>query len=78
MFVEGEEMNDAHTGKNEGLKEVGKGFIALGNLILVLFLLNTYLQKEDFDIIGILLSLYAVIMLYTTGYTAIKKGEGQC
>ena len=64
--------------KNEGLKEVGKGFITLANLILVLFLLNTYLQKQDFAIIGIILSLYAVIMLYVSGYTMINKGDTKC
>jgi len=60
---------------NEGLKEVGKGFITLANLVLVLFLLNTYLQKQDFNIVGVLLALYAVVMLYISGYTVVNKGE---
>ena len=34
---------------NEGLKEIGKGLITLANLILVLFLFNTYLQKDSFN-----------------------------
>jgi hypothetical protein len=60
---------------NEGLKEVGKGFITLANLVLVLFLLNTYLQKQDYSTVGIIASIYAIIMLYVTGYTAINKGD---
>jgi len=64
--------------KNDGLKEVGKGFIALANLVLVLFLLNNYIQKDNFSIIGILLSIYAIAMLYATGYTAINKGDTRC
>ncbi len=66
---------DINIVKNEGLKEVGKGFITLANLILVLFLLNTYLQKQDFGIIGVILSLYAVVMLYISGYTIINRGD---
>ena len=61
--------------KNDGLKEVGKGLISLANLVLVLFLFNTYMQREDFSIVGVILSIYAVVMLYITGYTAINKGE---
>ena len=60
---------------NDGLKEVGKGLIALSNLYLVLFLFNTYMQQQDFSITGVLLSMYAVVMLYITGYTAINKGD---
>jgi len=67
-------VNEKNTTKNDGLKEVGKSFLTLANLILVLFLFNTYLQKDDFSIIGVILSLYAVAMLYATGYTAINKG----
>jgi hypothetical protein len=64
--------------KNEGLKEVGKGLITLANLVLVLFLLNNYLQKDGFSMIGVMLSIYAIVMLYITGYTAVNKGEKSC
>ncbi|RLA70724.1 MAG: hypothetical protein DRG24_06470 [Epsilonproteobacteria bacterium] len=64
--------------KNEGLKEVGKGLITLANLFLILFFLNNYLQHESFSVVGILLSVYTVIMLYYTGYTAINKGGDAC
>lgn len=59
---------------NEGLKEVGKALLSLANLILVLFLLNTYMQKDDFSIIGVLLSFYGVGILYYYGYYFINKG----
>lgn len=71
-------MADENIVKNDGLKEVGKSFLTLANLILVLFLLNTYLQKQDFSIIGVMLSLYAVVMLYVSGYTMVNKGDTQC
>jgi len=64
--------------ENEGLKEVGKSLLTLSNLILVLFLFNTYMQKQDFSIVGVLLSLYTVLMLYITGYKIINKGNLQC
>ena len=61
--------------KNEGLKEVGKALLTLANLFLIIFFINNYLQKDDYSILGIILSLYTVIMLYFTGYTAINKGD---
>jgi hypothetical protein len=64
--------------KNEGLKEVGKGMIILANLILVLFLINNYMQKDDFSIIGVLLTVYGIISLYYFGYIAINKGDKKC
>jgi hypothetical protein len=61
--------------KNEGLKEVGKGFITLANLLLVLFLLNNYLQKDDYDIFGVAYAIYCIIGLYIAGYFAINVGD---
>jgi len=61
--------------KNEGLKEVGKSLLTLANLVLVVFFLNNYLQRDEHSIVGIILSLYAVGMLYYTGYTTINKGD---
>ena len=59
---------------NEGLKEVGKALLSLANLILVLFLLNTYMQKDSFSIMGVILSFYGVGILYYYGYFFINKG----
>ena len=60
---------------NEGLKEVGKGLISLSNLILVLFLFNTYMQQKDFSIVGVLFTLYSSIVFYYYGYYFINKGN---
>ena len=60
---------------NDGLKEVGKALLTSANLFLIIFFINNYLQKDDYSIVGIILSLYTVIMLYFTGYTAINKGD---
>jgi len=61
--------------KNEGLKEVGKALLTLANLFLIIFFLNNYLQKDTYNIIGVILSIYTVIMLYYTGYRAINIGD---
>ncbi len=60
---------------NEGLKEIGKGLITLSNLVLVLFLFNTYMQKEDFSLLGVVLTLYGVMLFYYYGYYLINKGN---
>ncbi len=61
--------------KNEGLKEIGKGLITLANLVLVLFLFNTYMQKDDFSIVGVAFAIYGALSLYYFGYMLINKGE---
>ena len=61
--------------KNEGLKEVGKGLVSLSNLLLVLFLLNTYMQRDDFSLSVVLMSFYVIITLYYYGYYFINKGN---
>jgi len=61
--------------KNEGLKELGKSLLTLANLILVLFLFNTYMQKQSFSIIGVFLTIYGVLTLYYFGYKFVNKGE---
>ena len=60
---------------NEGLKEVGKSLLTLANLILVLFLFNTYMQKDDYSLIGVALSIYSVIAIYFFGYKLINIGS---
>ena len=61
--------------KNEGLKEVGKALLTLANLFLIVFFLNNYLQKDTYSTLGVVLSMYTVIMLYYTGYKAINIGD---
>jgi len=41
-------------------------------------LFNTYLQKDEFSMIGVIGSVYAVIFLYFAGYIMINKGEQKC
>jgi len=60
---------------NEGLKEVGKDFITIANLMFVLFLLNIYLQKNNFSIMIVIVSIYGVISLYFMGYYLINKSN---
>ncbi len=61
--------------KNDGLKEVGKGFITLANLILVLFLFNNYMQKDDFNLLGVIFTLVSILLLYILGYKFVNKGD---
>ncbi len=60
---------------NEGLKEVGKGFITLANLLFVLFLLNTYIQKSNFNVLIVLSLIYGVMSLYYVGYILVNRGN---
>ena len=52
----------------KGLEEVGKGFINLGNLFLVLFVLNVYMQQDDIDYFVVLHLVYISIAFYIAGY----------
>jgi len=54
--------------KVKGLVEVGKGIINFSNMLLVLFVLNTYLQKDDVNYFLVFGLLYASINLYYVGY----------
>jgi len=57
---------------NEALKEIGKGFINLGNIAGGLSFVNVFLQKE-FSYIELGLVAYMVVMLYGAGYKVIKR-----
>ena len=54
-------------------EELGKGLITLANMLLVLFLLNTYLQKENINYWIIFLSVYGIGAIYFIGYNLIKE-----
>ena len=58
---------------NDALKEIGKGFINLGNIVGGLSFVNIFLQK-DFTKLDIVLVLYLFTILYITGYAFIKGG----
>ena len=57
---------------NEALKEIGKGFINLGNIAGGLSFVNVFLQKE-FSYIELGLVAYMVVTLYIAGYKIIKR-----
>ena len=64
--------------KAKGLAEVGKGLINFANMLLVLFVLNTYLQKDDVNYLLVFGLLYASLNLYYVGYrlnTFVKDKE---
>jgi len=56
-------------------EKLGETFMTLANLLLVLFLFNTYMQKEDYSISVVLLSVYGIVNLYLIGYILIKKAN---
>ena len=60
---------------NKGLEKLGESFMNLANLILVLFLFSTYMQKEDFSIVMVFVYLYGIISLYYYGYQLINKAQ---
>ena len=50
--------------ENEALKEIGKGFINLGNIAGALSFVNIFLQKK-FSYLELGLVAYTVVMLYS-------------
>lgn len=57
---------------NEALKEIGKGFINLGNIAGGLSFVNVFLQKE-FSYLELGLVAYIVATLYLAGYKIIRR-----
>jgi hypothetical protein len=63
-------------------EELGKGLIALANMLFVLFLLNNVLLSGKNDnVLGVaitsMIALIICVLLYVAGYEIIKKSEGQ-
>lgn len=56
-------------------EKLGETMMTLANLILVLFLFNTYMQKDSYNLLVVVLSLYGIINLYALGYTLIKQAN---
>ena len=56
-------------------EKLGETFMTLANLLLVLFLFNTYMQQEKYSISIVLLSVYGIVNLYFIGYILIKKAN---
>ena len=53
-------------------EKLGENLMTLSNLLLVLFLFNTYMQQESYSLFVVLLSLYGIINLYYLGFNLIK------
>jgi len=60
---------------NKGLEKLGESFMTLANLILVLFLFNTYIQKDNYNIGIVLIDIYGILILYYYGYLLINKAQ---
>ena len=58
-------------------EELGKSFFNLANLLLVLFLLNTYLQKENINFGLLFFFIYIILGIYYVGYYLIKENENE-
>ncbi len=70
-------MNDENIVKKtcKAKEKLGETMMTLANLILVLFLFNTYMQKDSYNLLVVVLSLYGIINLYALGYTLIKQAN---
>jgi len=62
---------------NEAKKELGKAFLNLANMFLILFLFNTYLQKSEINYFVVMLISYAIGSLYFAGFYLIKEGSNE-
>ena len=56
-------------------EKLGEAFMTLANLLLVLFLFNTYMQQEKYSITIVILSVYGIVNLYLIGYILIQKAN---
>ncbi|NPA11739.1 MAG: hypothetical protein GXO62_05820 [Epsilonproteobacteria bacterium] len=61
----------------EAKKEFGKALLNLANMFLVLFLFNTYFQKQDIDLFIVMLFIYATLSVYFVGFWLIKEGSDE-
>ena len=68
-------MSNDNKGKNKAKEKLGETIMTLANLVLVLFLFNTYMQKDSYNFLVVVLSLYGIINLYALGYTLIKQAN---
>jgi len=59
----------------EAKKELGKALLSLANMVLVLFLFNTYLQKNNINIPFVFLTLYGILSIYFVGFVLIKEAS---
>jgi len=58
-------------------KELGKAFLNLANMILVVYLLGKYLSSENFSLWIVFLIVYVVVGLYFAGFYLIKEASDE-
>jgi Ca2+/Na+ antiporter len=56
-------------------EELGKALLNLANMLTVLFLFNTYLQKEQINFWIVMVLIYAIVSLYWIGFYLIKENS---
>ena len=63
-------------GTAKAKEKLDENLMTLSNLLLVLFLFNTYMQQDTYSVWVVILSLYGIINLYYLGFNLIKYSEG--
>ncbi len=61
----------------EAKKELGKAFLSLANMLLVLYLLGYYLTQAKVNIFMVFLIIYIIVSLYYVGFYLIKEGSNE-
>jgi len=62
----------------EAKKELGKAFLNLANMVLVVYLLGNYLNKNSVNYFILFLIIYGILSLYYIGFYLIKEGSNEC
>jgi len=61
----------------EAKKELGKAFLNLANMILVVYLLGKYLSNSNFSFWIVFLIVYIIVSLYFAGFYLIKEASDE-
>jgi len=61
----------------EAKKELGKAFLNLANMILVVYLLGKYLSNSNFSFWIVFLIVYVIVSLYFAGFYLIKEASDE-
>jgi len=62
---------------SEAKKELGKAFLNLANMLLVVYLLGNYISSEHINFFVIFFILYIVVAFYFAGFYLIKEGSDE-
>jgi len=61
----------------EAKKELGKAFLNLANMILVVYLLGKYLSNSNFSFWIVFLIVYIIVSFYFAGFYLIKEASDE-